>query len=90
MFIMASEAIYFLFILYYMFVQVSFVQEQGNKDVLFEVNYYMMLLLFVLTGQTYERAEMDVFQKQVESFRVGHHYFKLECTVCFCQEDDIG
>lgn len=43
-----------------------------------------------ITGQTNETAEMGVFQKQVESFRVGHHYFKLECIVGFCQEDDIG
>lgn len=47
-------------------------------------------IFWILTGQTNEAAEMGIFQKQVESFGIGHHYSKLECIICVCQEDNIG
>lgn len=97
-FMMASEAIYFLFILYYMFQQVSpllrklcslimvdLIENQKmctEKDILF--------IVFVLTGQAYEAAQVGIFQEQVECFGASHHYFKLECIVCFHQEDSVG
>lgn len=46
--------------------------------------------VFVLTGQAYEAAQVGIFQEQVECFGASHHYFKLECIVCFHQEDSVG